>query len=115
MARRVVQTSQFEKDVKKIFAAEDLKDLWTYLQAFPEVGDIIQGTGGVRKLRWANPRNNKGKRGGLRILYHYSDDILILLLSAYSKSNFENISEAEKNKLKEIVPILIQEAMEEPR
>ena len=115
MIRLVVQTKQFEKDVKKIFVAEDLKDLSTYLQTFPEAGDIIQGTGGIRKLRWCNPKNNKGKSGGLRVLYHYSNDILVLLLSAYSKSDFENISDAEKNRLKDILPILIKEAMEELR
>ncbi len=71
MARLVIQTNQFERDVKKILTSENLKDLSTYLQAFPEAGDIIPGTSGVRKLRWINPKNNKGKSGGLRILYHY--------------------------------------------
>ena len=113
MERQVVQTSQFQKDVKKIFTAEDLKDLSTYLQALPEAGDVIQGTGGVRKLRWTNPKNNKGKSGGLRILYHYSNDILILLISAYSKSEADNLSEAQKNELKKYVPIIIKEIMED--
>ncbi len=112
MERRVIQTSQFAKDVKKIFTAEDLKDLSTYLQAFPEAGDIIQGTAGVRKLRWANPKNNKGKSGGLRILYHYSNDILILLLFAYSKSELDNLSEAQKNELKKYIPIIVKQTLE---
>lgn len=64
MKRLVIQTSQFEKDVKKIFTNEDLKDLSTYLQANPNAGDVITGTGGVRKLRWVNPKNNKGKSDG---------------------------------------------------
>ena len=37
----------------------------------PEKGDVMPGTGGFRKLRWRDPRLGKGKRGGLRVIYHY--------------------------------------------
>ena len=40
------------------------------LAADPEAGDLIPGAGGVRKLRWKDPRRGKGKRGGLRIIYY---------------------------------------------
>ncbi|MBU6196284.1 MAG: hypothetical protein KGO93_01800 [Cyanobacteria bacterium REEB446] len=109
----VYPSNQFERDVKKILTSKNLKDLSTYLQVFPEAGDIILGTSGVRKLRWINPKNNKGKSGGLRILYHYSNDILILLLSAYSKSETDNITEADKNELRKYVPVIIEQVMED--
>jgi len=109
----VVLTNKFKKTVKKLLREQDLDDLINYLQLNPEAGDIIQGTGGVRKLRWANPRNNKGKSGGLRILYYYIEGTLILLLSAYSKSNIENISEADRNELNRDIPSLVKKVMED--
>lgn len=113
MSTVVIATNQFKREVKKILTAKDIDEIASHLQINPEAGDIVQGTGGVRKLRWVNPKNNKGKSGGLRILYYYNGDILILLLSAYSKSDSENVSEAERNRLKEIVPVLTKEAMED--
>ena len=62
----------------------------------------------MRKIRWETGTNNKGKSGGVRILYHYSKDILILLVMIFGKSNKENISEAERNELKRTVPLLVE-------
>jgi len=59
----VLFTNEFKKDVKKLLSLSDLDDLAEYLQANPEAGDLIPSTGGVRKLRWSNPKNNKGKSG----------------------------------------------------
>lgn len=109
----VILTNKFKKTVKKLLREQDLADLINYLQLNPEAGDIIQGTGGVRKLRWANPRNNKGKSSGLRILYYYIEGTLILLLGAYSKSNIENISEADRNELNRDIPSLVKKIMED--
>jgi hypothetical protein len=63
---------------------DDLKDLQEYLIINPETGSVIQGTGGVRKIRWA--LKNRGKSGGIRVLY--IDFIVyekIYLLMAYPK------------------------------
>lgn len=109
----VIITNKFKKTVKKLFNEQDLDDLINYLQLNPEAGDIIQGTGGVRKLRWANPRNNKGKSSGLRVLYYYLEGTLILLLSVYSKSDIENINDAQRNELSRDIPNLIKKAMED--
>lgn len=72
-----------------------------------EQGKVISGTGGVRKIRWKTGNNDKGKSGGVRILYHYSKDLLVLLITLYGKSNKANISQAERNELKRIVPMLV--------
>jgi mRNA-degrading endonuclease RelE of RelBE toxin-antitoxin system len=109
----VVLTEKFKKTVKKLLNEKDLAGLVDYLQLDPEAGAIIPGTGGIRKLRWINPRNNKGKSGGLRILYYYAKGTLILLLSAYSKSNAENITEAQKNELSKNISSLLEKAMED--
>ena len=54
-----------------ILSDEDYRTLQQFLARDPEAGDIIPGTGGFRKLRWADSRRRKGKRGGLRIIYYY--------------------------------------------
>ncbi|BCA94655.1 hypothetical protein TUM19329_10160 [Legionella antarctica] len=65
---------------------------------------MLAGTGGVRKLRWQTGKGGKGKSGGLRILYHYSNDILVLLIILYAKNIKENISNREKNQLSKLLP-----------
>ena len=88
-------------------AHDALNGFLDFIAENPENGKIIAGTGGVRKIRWETGANNKGKSGGVRILYHYSEDILVLLLTLYGKSQKENISDAERNQLKRTVPLLV--------
>jgi hypothetical protein len=68
---------------------------------------VISGTSGVRKLRWKSGLNDKGKSGGVRVLYHYSKGLLVLLITLYSKSEKENLTEAERNELKRLVPATV--------
>jgi len=87
---------------------DDLKDLQEYLIINPETGSVIQGTGGVRKIRWA--LQNKGKSGGIRVLY--IDFIIyekIYLLMAYPKNQKDNISDKEKKIIKQLVTDLKNE------
>ncbi len=87
---------------------DDLKDLQEYLIINPETGSVIQGTGGVRKIRWA--LKNRGKSGGIRVLY--IDFIVyekIYLLMAYSKNQKDNISDKEKKIIKQLVTDLKNE------
>jgi len=105
-------TSSFEKKSSKEMTEEAIEELYDYLEEYPESGSVISGTGGVRKLRWKTGKGG-GKRGGVRILYHYSKDVLILLLTVYSKSDKENITQKEKNELKVKLPKLINSVMED--
>jgi hypothetical protein len=75
------------------------------LQAFllknPEAGDVIEGTGGLRKLRHGDPRRGKGKRGGLRVIYYWWDGgRQFWLFTLYDKDEMENLSATEKRALK---------------
>ncbi len=106
-------TAKFQKEAKKLLSDEDLERLYDYLSLNPSSGAVIRSTGGVRKLRWSPKSSNKGKSGGLRVLYHYSNNILILLLGAYPKSEIDNISDADKNTLKKLIPQLIERFKEE--
>ena len=82
------------------------EELVVFVGAHPEAGDIIPGTGGVRKLRWA--RDGMGKRGGPRVIYYYhSDRLPLFLLSAYAKNRKADLSKAESNAMKRMLPILL--------
>ena len=70
----------------------------------PEAGDVMRGTGGCRKLRWADRRRGKGKRGGLRLIYFYlAKDQQIWLLTLYDKDEVIDLSAREKHLLKAMI------------
>lgn len=65
-----------------------------YLAAHPKSGDVLQGTGGVRKIRWTT--GSKGKSGGARVIYFfYNERIPIFLLTTFAKKEKGNLSKSE--------------------
>jgi hypothetical protein len=106
-------TPAFDKKAKKLLTLNSMEELFDYLERYPEKGDLIQGTGGVRKLRWQSGLGNKGKSGGVRVLYHYSKGILVLLITLYNKSEKENIKKEERNELKKLIPQLVSKYTED--
>lgn len=100
-------TPSFDRKAEKLFSEEALEEFYDYIGQNPKLGKIITGTSGVRKIRWKTGLNDKGKSGGVRILYHYSEDLLVLLITAYGKSDKDNITDAERNELKRTVPLLV--------
>ena len=77
------------------------RELQRALAGNPEAGDLFPGAGGVRKLRWADTRRGKGKRGGLRIVYYsFLSDEEIWLLTLYGKDVASDLSKDEKAQLK---------------
>jgi hypothetical protein len=78
------------------------------IAADPEAGDLMAGTGGCRKLRFAG--RGKGKSGGYRTIhFNGADDVPVLLLVVLDKGERENISQAERNELKKAMAIYEQE------
>lgn len=65
-----IEAPAFSHYLSDYMSDEQLRNLQTFLMAKPMAGDVIQGTGGFRKLRWSDERRRKGKRGGLRIIYY---------------------------------------------
>jgi len=90
-------------------------ELVGYLAYNPTAGDVIPGTGGVRKLRWA--LEGRGKRGGARVVYFYHDmQMPLYLLTAYAKNERENVSQAEINALQKVARALVEVSrMRRPR
>ena len=77
-----------------------------YLAAHPKAGDLMEGTGGVRKLRWG--RGNQGKSGGVRVIYYFHSDAMPLyLLTLFAKNERANLSKSERNELSELVNLLV--------
>jgi len=78
-----------------------------HLAAHPAAGDLIEGTGGVRKLRWA--RDGRGKSGGVRVIYYFHSEAMPLyLLTMFAKNERANVSKAERNALAGLVDVLVQ-------
>jgi len=82
----------------------DFRQLQVTLLQDPEGGDVITGTGGLRKLRWSDSRRGKGKRGGLRVLYLYlRDDGEIWFFTLYDKNEVKDLTPREKVLLRKAV------------
>lgn len=91
----VAETLAFARSAEKIWSEEERAELVEYVAHNPEAGDVIPGTGGVRKLRWA--RAGSGKRGGARVVYfYYRPDCPLYLLLAYAKAQMADLSADEK-------------------
>jgi len=74
------------------------------LMEFPEAGDVIEGTGGLRKLRLGDPRRRKGKRGGLRVIYYYwVDGPEFWLYTLYDKDEMADLTPKQRTALKELL------------
>jgi hypothetical protein len=76
------------------------------LAEHPKGGDLMEGTGGVRKLRWS--RSGRGKSGGVQVIYYFHSDALPLyLLTLFAKNERANLSKAERNELADLVGLLV--------
>jgi hypothetical protein len=79
-------------------------DLQLYLAKNPEAGDMVPGAGGIRKLRWRDPRRGKGRRGGLRIIYYcFLSEQEIWLLTLYDKDEAADLTKEERDQLRRLL------------
>lgn len=91
----VVETPAFTRAATKIWNEAELAALVDHVARDPEGGDVIPGTGGVRKMRWS--RSGSGKRGGARVIYfYYRPDCPLYLLLAYAKAQASDLTPDEK-------------------
>ena len=95
-----IETKLFTKLADELLGDDQLSELQLHLSEHPEVGDIIRGSGGIRKMRWAMP--GRGKRGGMKVIYYLrSKQGQIWLLTLYPKNVAENISSADLRSISE--------------
>ena len=86
----VIETPLFSKLVSDYWTEDERADFASYIAVNPDGGDVVSGTGGVRKVRWRRP--GAGKRGGVRVIYfdrRANGEVWLLLI--YAKSDNENI------------------------
>ena len=96
-----IETPIFTADLNEFLTDDEYTEFQQYLADNPRSGDVIQDTGGLRKIRWAS--NGKGKRGGVRVIYyHLNADAQIRLLLIYKKGIQDNLTEKQKKILRKL-------------
>ena len=103
MEREFVYTNEFSKRWQVIgLTEEDLRELEIFLCSNPLSGDIIVGTGGVRKLRWQT--KGQGKSGGARVIYiDFTSVERIYMLTAYTKNEKSDLTMEQRKLLYSLV------------
>lgn len=102
----IAELPTYSRLADKLLTAQERQDLIDYLAEHPKDGDIMEGTGGVRKLRWR--RGGQGKSGGVRVIYYHHDELMPLyLLTLFAKGDRANLSKAERNELASLVDVLV--------
>jgi hypothetical protein len=97
-----VEARAFTRHLSGYLRDDDYRELQTTLSVDPELGDLMPGTGGFRKMRWRDARRGKGRRGGLRIIYcYFPSDHQIWLMTLYNKDEAADLTENEKKALKD--------------
>ena len=102
----VAETGEFIRKAKKLLSEDERQELVSYLSAHPEAGALMEGTGGIRKLRWA--RQGMGKSGGVRVIFFcYNQGMPLYALTLFGKGDKDNLTQAERNDLTKLVDVLI--------
>ncbi|KAB2308468.1 addiction module toxin RelE [Betaproteobacteria bacterium SCN2] len=102
----IAEVPEYIRRAEKLLTEAERREILDYLAANPKAGDIMEGTGGVRKLRWG--RQSRGKSGGVRIIYYFHSDLMPLyLLTMFAKNERANLSRAERNELAGLVDMLV--------
>lgn len=102
-----IETPVFTRQIKQIATDDELSELQKELIAFPDRGELIQQTGGLRKIRMAT--GPRGKSAGVRVIYFLATRETVWLIMAYPKSIKESLSDAEKAALKKLTKQLKDE------
>lgn len=98
--RTVIETEIFQRYSASIWADDERQQFIEWIAANPLAGDVIPGSGGLRKVRWS--RSGMGKRGGARVIYYNAtSEESIWLLIAYAKAKFDNLPTTFLVQLKE--------------
>ena len=96
----LIESPIFSKLWPDYWTEEERGQFTAWLAENPEAGDVVPGSGGVRKVRWSRP--GQGKRGGVRVIYYNQvGESLIWLLTIYAKSRQENAPPSILKALKE--------------
>ena len=97
-----IETNLFTRLLPKYLTDDDYSKLQSFLLENPDAGNLSTGTGGLRKLRWAI--SNRGKRGGIRIIYYWQvTKKHIYFMTLYAKNEMSDLSAKDKQILKQLI------------
>lgn len=89
---------------------EAFSELQSMLMETPDAGDVIRGTGGLRKCRLADAKRQKGRRAGLRIIYYWHQELQVCWLFAiYDKNAQDDMTSQQKRALKQVLEIQLKQ------
>ena len=96
-----VELPPFERYRNDYLTDESFRSFQLMLMASPQAGDVIEGTGGLRKVRFADKARGKGKRGGLRVIYYWwVSGEQFWLFTVYNKDEMDDLTAAQRKLLK---------------
>lgn len=96
-----VETSIFTKEIERLLPDEEYRMLQTALMLRPDAGQLIRGSGGLRKIQWNLP--GKGKRGALRVIHFGDPPDKIFMLLPYKKNEREDLTPSQLKVLKSLM------------
>lgn len=103
----IVELHEFIKRADKLLTQAEKDSIINYLALHPASGDLMQGTGGIRKLRWS--AQGRGKSGGVRVIYYYHNKTLpLFLLTVFGKGEKANLTKQERNDLAILTTFIVK-------
>lgn len=109
MKAAFVELPPFEKVRSSYLDDTAYRELQIELMAKPQAGDVIEGTGGLRKLHQPDPRRGKGKRGGLRVIYYWwLGGEQFWLFTVYDKDQADDLTPEQRKTLKRLLESELQ-------
>ena len=96
-----IESPVYSDQIDDLLSEGDHRQLQMHLLERPDRGDVIKGSGGLRKLRWAG--SGRGKRGGIRVIYYLWRGDTAFLLFAYPKNQQEGLTPVQAKLLKNLI------------
>ena len=99
-----IELPPFERHRQSYLNDGNFREFQQMLMKHPEAGDVIEGTGGLRKVRYTDEKRGKGKRGGLRVIYYWwQPGNQFWLFTVYNKDEMDDLTAAQRKVLKELL------------
>jgi len=97
----LIESPVYSKQIDELLSADEHHQLQLSLLEQPDRGDLIKGTGGLRKLRWAG--SGRGKRSGIRVIYYLWHGDTAFLLMVYPKNEQSDLTPAQRDMLRKLI------------
>jgi len=99
-----VELPAFERNRQEYLSDGSFLEFQKTLMQNPEAGDVIEGTGGLRKIRYADEKRGKGKRGGLRVIYYWwGSGQQFWLFTLFNKNEMDDLTSEQRKILKDLL------------